>query len=144
MTYKEKLMHEHPECLSESYAGGCQGCPYDYGYEPKKEDRCKKTEYNCAKCWNREMPETAAEQPVAHYDPVSHPAHYTSGKIECIYAIEAAIASIDDPVSAFLTGQVLKYLWRWPLKGGVEDLRKAAWYLSRLIDAEGTECSGSR
>lgn len=38
---------------------------------------------------------------------------------------------------AWLTGQVLKYMWRWPLKNGLEDLKKARFYLDRLIaDAE--------
>ena len=66
-------------------------------------------------------------------DPVNHPTHYTHGGIECIDAIEAALSSQTDPVAAFLTGQSLKYLWRWPIKNGLEDLRKARWYLDRLI-----------
>ena len=65
-------------------------------------------------------------------DMVSHPPHYTSGKVECIDAIESAIHAMQGE-RAFLTGQVIKYLWRWPLKNGVEDLRKARWYLDRLI-----------
>lgn len=64
---------------------------------------------------------------------VDHPAHYTAGKVECIDAIESAVAAINSPVSAVLTAQVIKYLWRWPLKNGAEDLRKARWYLDRLI-----------
>lgn len=60
MTYKEKLMQEHPEEVDRRYRGGCYGCPVDYGYEQRaprfmcgypgtfSEDRCKK-------CWNREM-----------------------------------------------------------------------------------------
>ena len=66
-------------------------------------------------------------------DAVEHPAHYNAGGIECIEAIEAALACQSDPMQAFLTGQVLKYLWFWPLKGGVEDLEKARFYLERLI-----------
>lgn len=38
-------------------------------------------------------------------------------------------------MQAWLTGQVLKYMWRWPLKNGKEDLRKARFYLDRLIDS---------
>lgn len=64
---------------------------------------------------------------------VDHPAHYNGGKIECIDAMEAAVSSIKDPVAAMATRQVIKYLWRWPLKGGVQDLQKARWYLDRLI-----------
>ena len=70
------------------------------------------------------------------HDPVNHPAHYTAGGIECIDAIEAALTCQDDPTSAWLTGQVLKYLWRWPAKNGAEDLRKAEFYLHRLIERE--------
>jgi hypothetical protein len=67
-------------------------------------------------------------------DPVNHPAHYTAGGIECIDAIAAALASHTDPMDAWLTGQVIKYLWRWPMKNGVEDLRKARFYLDRLLE----------
>ena len=68
-------------------------------------------------------------------DPVNHPAHYTAGGIECIDAIAAALTCQRDPMQAWLTGQVLKYLWRWPLKNGAEDLRKAQFYLNRLVEA---------
>ena len=64
---------------------------------------------------------------------INHPAHYTAGAVECIAAIESAIAGQNDAVSAFLTGQVIKYLWRFPRKNGAEDLQKADWYLQRLI-----------
>ena len=69
---------------------------------------------------------------VAH-DNVNHPAHYTAGGIECIDCIESMIAPIKNPTYAFLTGQSLKYLARYTMKNGVEDLRKARWYLDRLI-----------
>ena len=65
-----------------------------------------------------------------------NPSHYRSGKVECIDAIESALAGHIDPVAAYLTGQALKYLWRWHLKNGVEDLKKAKWYLERLIEKE--------
>ena len=66
-------------------------------------------------------------------DPVNHPSHYTAGGIECIDAIGAALTCQKDPMHAWLTGQCLKYLWRWPLKNGIEDLKKARFYLDRLI-----------
>ena len=68
---------------------------------------------------------------------VNHPAHYTAGAIECIDAIEAALACQKDPMQAWLTGQVIKYLWRWPMKNGKEDLEKASFYLDRLIKSVG-------
>ena len=74
-------------------------------------------------------------------DTVNHPEHYTAGGIECIDAIEAAVKELGGQ-EAFLTGQVIKYMWRWKRKhreNPAEDLRKAQWYLNRLINkAEGT------
>lgn len=67
-------------------------------------------------------------------DPVNKPAHYTAGNVECIDGIEAAVEGLTG-AEAFNTGQVLKYVWRWKRKGGLEDLRKARWYLDRLIAA---------
>lgn len=83
------------------------------------------------------LPETVTvkigpEEPVAD-DPVNHPAHYTAGGIECIDCIESLITPIKEPTHAFLTGQVIKYLGRYTLKNGLEDLKKARWYLDRLI-----------
>lgn len=66
-------------------------------------------------------------------DPVNHPSHYTAGSLECIDAIEAMLEGYPNAVEGFLAGQVLKYLWRAPLKGNRhQDLSKADWYLKRL------------
>ena len=67
-------------------------------------------------------------------DNVTHPSHYTQGKVECIDAIEAAVTGLTG-IEAVCTAQVIKYLWRWRRKNGIEDLRKARWYLDRLIEA---------
>lgn len=71
---------------------------------------------------------------------VEHPSHYTSGGIECIDAMKAMLAGYEQAKIAtkfywhFLSGQVLKYLWRWPLKERpLQDLKKARWYLDKLI-----------
>lgn len=65
-------------------------------------------------------------------DAVNHPAHYCQGGIECIDAIKAAVAGLTG-IEAVCTGNGIKYLWRWKDKNGTEDLRKAAWYINRLI-----------
>lgn len=67
-------------------------------------------------------------------DNVTHPSHYTQGKVECIDAIEAAVTGLSG-MDAVCTAQVIKYMWRWRHKNGIEDLRKARWYLDRLIEA---------
>lgn len=64
-------------------------------------------------------------------DQVNHPSHYTSGGIECIEAIKASM--IPDGFQDYCKGNVLKYIWRWRHKGGVEDLEKASVYLNWLI-----------
>ena len=67
------------------------------------------------------------------HDPVNHPNHYTAGPIECIDALESMAMGYKDPVQAGLAWQVVKYIWRPPLKGKqVEDLDKAVFYLDRL------------
>ena len=67
------------------------------------------------------------------HDPVNSPKHYadTCGGIECIEAIEASMNM--EEFKGFLKGNVQKYVWRYAQKNGVEDLKKAKWYLERLI-----------
>jgi hypothetical protein len=65
-------------------------------------------------------------------DPVN-PSHYKQESIECIEAIKAALRGGFTP---WLWGNILKYTWRWPNKNGIEDLKKARWYLDRLIQEE--------
>jgi hypothetical protein len=67
-------------------------------------------------------------------DNVKHPDHYTSGGIECIDAIRASLGSKE--FADYCKGNVIKYVWRYRLKGGVEDLRKARVYLGWMIEAE--------
>ena len=68
-------------------------------------------------------------------DPVNHPTHYTSGEIECIDAIRAALTP--EEFRGFCKGNVIKYVWRSNLKGDrIKDQKKALWYLNRLVDNE--------
>ena len=66
-------------------------------------------------------------------DPVNHPSHY-SGKVECIDCIESAVSGLDG-FHGFCAGNAIKYIFRFSHKNGVEDLRKAEWYIDRLIKA---------
>lgn len=65
-------------------------------------------------------------------DNVNHPSHYTQGAIECIDAIKEATKGLIG-IEAVCTANIIKYVWRWKFKNGVEDLEKAEWYLKRLI-----------
>ena len=67
-------------------------------------------------------------------DYVNKPPHYTKGGIECADALDAMVSSYPDTNAAALAWQVGKYVWRHPHKENpVQDLKKARWYLDRLI-----------
>ena len=68
-------------------------------------------------------------------DRVDHPSHYTHGSQEAIVTIEEAIDGAPGVQSGDLQAQVLKYLLRvWYKDNPLEDLKKAQWYLTRLIE----------
>ena len=64
-------------------------------------------------------------------DMVNSPPHYNKAGIECIDAIAAATG---DGYEHYLQGNIMKYLWRYRYKNGTEDLKKAQWYLTKLIE----------
>ena len=64
-------------------------------------------------------------------DMVNHPPHYNQKGIECIDAIQAAT---DTGFEYYLQGNIMKYLWRYRYKDGSQDLKKALWYLNKLIE----------
>lgn len=65
-------------------------------------------------------------------DNVNSPGHYTQAGIECIDAITVAVSG-KSGIEAVCVANVIKYLWRYELKNGVEDVKKAQWYLNRLV-----------
>lgn len=65
-------------------------------------------------------------------DMVEHPAHYNQGDIECIDAIKSAVIG-KTGIEAVCVANVIKYLWRYETKNGLEDVKKAQFYLNRLI-----------
>jgi hypothetical protein len=77
---------------------------------------------------------TKEEPPVIQEDTVNHPSHYTDGGIECIEAIEAALSN--EEFRGYCKGNCIKYNWRERHKGGTESLKKAQWYLDRLIQLD--------
>ena len=65
-------------------------------------------------------------------DNVNHPAHYTFSNYDCIDIMEDVYGK--EAVMNFCTCNTFKYLWRSEHKNGLEDLKKARWYLNKLID----------
>ena len=89
--------------------------------------------------WLEEISPTACENAEdiccnkePNVDMVNHPSHYTQGGIECIDALKAATVS-KSGIEAVCTANAIKYLWRYEEKNGIEDVKKARWYIDRLI-----------
>ena len=62
-----------------------------------------------------------------------NPPHYTAGKVECIDAIAAAVNGLSG-MQGVCVAHVIRYLWRLHRKGEpLENARKAAWYMERLV-----------
>ncbi len=64
-------------------------------------------------------------------DNVNHPAHYKTGQYECFDVMLECLGQ--EVVLDFCIGNAFKYLYRHRNKGGVEDAKKAHWYLTRWI-----------
>jgi len=71
------------------------------------------------------------ERKMQEEDMVNSPAHYNKAGIETIDALQAMLTNGFD---YYLQGNIVKYLWRYRYKNGVEDLKKAQWYLNKLIE----------
>jgi hypothetical protein len=67
-------------------------------------------------------------------DMVNHPDHYkTNSGLETIDVIEAFTDGLNG-IEAVDTANIIKYICRWKKKNGLEDLKKAKWYLEHLIN----------
>ena len=89
--------------------------------------------------WYKELCPTACENAEdiccgkeSNIDMVNHPVHYTQGCIECIDCIKSATVG-KVGIEAFCVGNAIKYLFRYEEKNGIEDVKKARWYIDRLI-----------
>ena len=67
-------------------------------------------------------------------DNVNHPSHYETGKFECI-DVMIETQSVE-AVKAFCICNAFKYIYRHKNKNGVEDVKKAIWYLNKFVELE--------
>ena len=73
------------------------------------------------------------DKPLMKDDMVNHPSHYNTKGMECIELIEYMVFGLTGIVAVYVAN-IVKYLYRFPDKGhAVEDLKKARWYLDKLI-----------
>ena len=78
----------------------------------------------------KEEANTTRDTEQVEVDKVNSPPHYNNGGMECIDYIRQ---QLDEHFSSYCQGNVIKYLHRWRYKNGVEDLKKAEWYLKAMI-----------
>ena len=78
----------------------------------------------------KEEKNTTRDTEQVEVDKVNSPPHYNTGGMECIDYIQQQLS---EHFSSYCQGNVIKYLHRWRYKNGVEDLKKAEWYLKAMI-----------
>ena len=110
---------------------GCRDCKFD----------CLASDaFPCDRCRGTCIPNTAEYNARTDYyqpdaktvDFVNHPSHYTQGGIECIDAMEAAFGAHE--LATYCKIAAFKYIWRCDHKNGLEDIKKAVWYLNKYIE----------
>ena len=91
-------------------------------------------------CWSTKPCDRGSEYtPIKKTNPVTHPAHYKqSCSLECIQVMEVAFGP--EAVEHFCLGNAFKYLWRYKNKNGLEDLKKAEWYLNYIDKSCSIHC----
>lgn len=114
--YRDKGSYEYP----------CSQCRHIYGdvefYEPKRP----------------EQPTIPPMPPVKpQQEEINHPDRYAWGKFECIDVMLDVFGK--DAVLHFCMLNAFKYLWRAEKKNGIEDIKKAVWYLNKYIELGGAE-----
>lgn len=73
-------------------------------------------------------------QDSVNHDSVDHPSHYETGKFECIDVMVETQGV--EAVKNFCICNAMKYIYRHKHKNGVEDVKKARWYLNKFIELE--------
>ncbi len=130
----ELVLKLHTECEKHI---NCRACPF--WLEGLDIRICKENEVKCVKFETlterlRQLDSSCVPSEKSS-DNVNSPSHYCKGGLECIDAIRAACEGLDG-VEAYYAGNVIKYVWRFKFKNGVEDLKKARKYLDWLIEQE--------
>ena len=114
MTFKEKLLQEHPEYVRQCYGGGCKGCPAYYGYELRTEKCQVANPLKCTACWNREMPEITPES-----------SDYSKGLGAFAKAMRVlCLMEQDDKLAVFGTTLLIEILDRFSVEEIVQKLEK--------------------
>lgn len=106
----------------------CEKCKDYSEYEIKNCDSCKKfnTYFDCSQC--KDFDEWEQK-----FSLVDHPKHYVQGKYEVIDIILEAVKDLP-PQQAVCVANIIKYILRYHYKNGLQDVKKAQWYMNKLIN----------
>ena len=139
MTREEKIRTLDNFCDKwELCSDGCplknlwRGTSYDCEWRKMTDDRLDKYLDYLDTIRSANFNERTINPSNSNPDMVNHPSHYCQGGIECIDAIKAATVN-KRGIEAVCVANVIKYLFRYETKNGLEDVKKAAWYIDRLI-----------
>ena len=122
-------MAECKFCKNKGFTHICYDCEDGNAFIPSDCNNCvHEATHMCSDCVGSRL-----WQPRSAHDAVNSPIHYTSGKFECVDVIEDIVSQCKTPYEGWVLGSLIKYLWRYRLKNGAEDLKKAQWYLTRLM-----------
>lgn len=110
----------------------CDNCKYeDFEFYDEPCVGCRNTIHDSCK----EYPNTPfLWEPKEQPDNVNHPAHYETGKYECIEVMLETQGK--ETVKAYCLCAAFKYLYRHNRKNGLEDIKKARWYLDKYVELE--------
>lgn len=90
--------------------------------------------HNCAHSQKpmNEYPCSECDDNLNRDEEINHPSRYAGGKFECIDVMADVFGK--EAVKHFCLLNAFKYIWRQEKKGGVEDVKKAIWYLDKYVE----------
>ena len=104
-----------------------------FNVSPNYKGKNPKSPEELAKMYEERKAKREAKKYESDDKMVNHPSNYKVGKYEAIDIINEATKDLTG-MAAVDTSQVLKYILRWNKKNGLQDCKKAAWYLNHLIE----------
>lgn len=133
MTLRGFMKKYYPSAIDKCCNGGVMGCPSCYkelGNRFDMCDDCSGLGTVCEKCWSQEYEPQGTQR-----EEINHPDRYAGGKFECIDVMVDVFGA--DAVKHFCILNAFKYVWRAEKKNGIEDIKKAVWYLNKYIELGG-------
>lgn len=124
--------HEHKRMCDFRSGTTCEGCPLDDKDLYCDTDYITQKEIDAVQKWSNEHPEDVSDIDVGKNDIVNHPNHYTFASIEC-FDVMIETQGLN-AVLGFCRCNAFKYLFRANQKNGIEDIKKAKWYLDKYVE----------